>query len=106
MADEKSLNHVPTPAYRLRLFVAGGEPNSMNARTVLARLCERYLKGQYEIKVVDVLKDYQAAIADRVMAVPTLFVESPTGQSIIVGSLSDEEKVVAAFGLSNGEVRR
>jgi hypothetical protein len=35
-----------------------------------------------------------------------LFVESPTGQSIIVGSLSDEEKVVAAFGLSNGEVRR
>ncbi len=110
MTDETSSQPVATPAtapaYRLRLFVAGNEPNSGKAQWVLRRLCEQHLKGRYEIQVVDVLQDYQAAIAEHVMAVPTLFVETPKGTAIIIGSLGDEEKVLAGLGLANAEVHR
>lgn len=49
--------------------------------------------------VVDVLQDYQAALRHRVVVVPTLIVEAPPPERIIVGSLSDEEKVLAVLGL-------
>ncbi len=103
MSEEQTVAHAAALAFRLRLFVAGDEPNSAKARSVLGRLCEHYLKGRYEIDVVDVLTDYQAALTDQVMAVPTLFVDAPVGRSVIVGSLSDEEKVLAAFGIPNGK---
>ncbi len=89
------------PFYRLTLFVAGNEPNSFNARSVLARLCNERLKGRCEMRIVDVFEDYQAAIDRQVMVVPALIVESESPPRLIVGSLSDEGKVLAALGLSN-----
>ena len=89
--------------YRLRLFVAGNELNSKKARMVLARLCEQHLKDRCEIRIVDVLQNYQAALTQQVMIVPTLIVETPTTKTVIVGSLSDEEKVLLAFDSVNGE---
>lgn len=89
-----------TPFYRLRLFVAGDEPNSVKARAVLSRLCNDYLGDSYEIHVVDVFEDYQAAIEHRVIVIPALIVEAPPPAKTIVGSLSDEGKVLAALGLT------
>jgi circadian clock protein KaiB len=94
---------VSAPIYRLRLFVAGNEPNSGKAEKVALRLCEQHLKGRYEIQIVDVLEDYQAAIAEEVIAVPTLIVVTPTKKTVFVGTLNDEEKVLLAFDLSNKE---
>lgn len=85
--------------FRLRLFVAGDEPNSNKARAVLARLCEEYLKDRYELRIVDVLEDYQAAIDHQVIVVPTLIVDAPLPQKTILGSLGDGKKVLAALGL-------
>lgn len=88
------------PFYLLRLFVAGGDPNSEKAKAVLYRLCESYLPGHYEIQIIDVYKDYQKAIEYRVIVVPTLIIETPPPVRTIVGSLSDEEKVLAALGFA------
>jgi circadian clock protein KaiB len=85
--------------YRFRLFVAGEEPNSLKAKAVLERLGNERLKGRFEIHVVDVFQDYQAAINHKVTIVPTLIIESPPPPKVIVGSLSDEEKVLQALGL-------
>ena len=87
------------PLYRLRLFVAGDEPNSLKAKAVLSRLCDEYLKDRCEIRIVDVFEDYQAAIENGVSVVPALIVEAPPPERTIVGSLSDEYKVLAALGL-------
>jgi len=87
------------PFYRFQLFVAGNEPNSIKARAVLARLCGARLKGRCEMRIVDVFEDYQAAIDHGVVVVPTLIVEEPPPAKTIVGSLSDEEKVLALLGL-------
>jgi len=87
------------PFYRFRLFVAGDEPNSLRARATLERLCDENLHGRCELQVVDVFEDYQAAIDQRVIVVPTLIIESPPPRRVIVGSLSDPEtlKVFKTF---------
>ena len=90
---------------RLRLFVAGDEPNSEKAKAVLYRLCGKHLKNHFELHIVDVLEDYQAAIDHHVVAVPSLIVEKPSSSLIIVGSLSDEGKVISALGLAEQEER-
>jgi len=84
----------------LRLFVAGNEPNSAKAKAMLARLCDAYLRNDCQVSVVDVLQDYQAAIEYQVMVVPTLIVEWPPPVRSILGSLTDEDTVLAALGLT------
>jgi len=76
--------------------VAGDEPNSLRARATLERLCDEYLRGRCEIQVVDVFEDYQAAIDQHVIVVPTLIVESPPPRRVIVGSL-ETLKVLETF---------
>lgn len=94
------VEHTPeATCYRLRLFVAGTEPNSVQARAVLTRLCETYLRDRYALEIVDVYENYQAAIEHQVVVVPTLIVESPAPVRTIVGSLSDKAKLLAALGL-------
>jgi len=102
----KSLKEKPSvqnPKYRLCLFVAGGEPNSKLARENLTKLCEKCLKGYYELEVVDVLENFQAALENNVLITPTLLLTAPTPPVMVVGTLSDTEKVLAALRLNGGE---
>ena len=85
--------------YVLRLFVAGDEANSKKARENLTQLCETHLRGQYEIEIVDVLEDFQAALDSNVLLTPALIVVAPEPITIF-GSLSDNEKVLGALGLA------
>jgi circadian clock protein KaiB len=92
-ANSVEQKHAPRNAnYHFRLFVAGDEPNSKLARENLTKLCRQHLKGDYELEVVDVLEDFQAALENNVLITPTL----------VVGTLSDTEKVLAALGLNGG----
>jgi len=93
-------NNAGETHFRLRLFVAGDEPNSRMARETLFRLREKYFQHNCDITVVDVLEDYQAALRHRVVVVPALIVEAPPPERVIVGSLSDEDKVLTALGLT------
>lgn len=93
------------PFYRLRLFVAGDEPNSVQARHVLTRLCEAHLSGRCAIEIVDVFEDYHAAIEHGIYLVPALKIESPPPARTVVGSLSDEEKVLQALGIAEKGVK-
>ncbi len=88
-----------TPFYRLRLFVAGQELNSVRALAVLTHLQEEHLQGCCELVVVDVFQDYQAAIEEHIIAVPALIIESPPPRRVIVGSLADESKLLTMLGL-------
>lgn len=89
--------------YRFRLFVAGDEPNSKMARENLLRLCEQHLHGNHRVEVVDVLENFQAALDNNILITPTLLVTSPPPPVMVVGTLSDTEKVLAALRLNGGE---
>jgi len=83
-----------------RLFVAGDEQNSRQARETLTRLCEKYLNRRYEIEIVDVLEDFKSALENNVLLTPALMVLSHLTHVTIFGTLSDTQKVLSALQLT------
>ncbi|MBU0617364.1 MAG: circadian clock protein KaiB [Planctomycetes bacterium] len=80
--------------YQLRLYVIGQTPNSMRALQNLKRICEEDLVGQYDLKVIDVLKEPQLAEKDKIIATPTLVKDLPAPLRKVIGDLSDRDKVL------------
>src|SRR6266849_1431437 len=89
--------------YVFRLFVAGNESNSSQARRNLARLCEEHIKGHHKIDVVDVLKDATAAHKNNVLVTPTLILIKPLPKVTVLGNLNDTRQVLAALRLTGDE---
>ena len=85
--------------YVFRLFVAGHESNSTQARGNLARLCEEHLKGRHRIEIVDVMKDAATAHKNGVLVTPTLLLIEPRPRVTLLGSLNDSRQVLAALRL-------
>ena len=85
--------------YELRLYIAGNTPKSITALKNLKRYCEEHLKDQYEIEVIDLLKNPQLAEGDQILAVPTLVKKVPEPVRRIIGDLSNEEKVLVGLDL-------
>ncbi len=85
--------------WQLRLYVAGQTPRAVAAFANLKRLCEEHLAGQYEIEVIDLLKDPALARGDQILAVPTLVRKLPTPVRKIIGDLSNTERVLVGLDL-------
>lgn len=83
----------------LRLYVAGGAPNSIQAIANLQAICKEYLKGGHRLEVVDVLEHPRRAMADGVLVSPSLSRVYPLPGVSIVGNMSDKAKVLHALGL-------
>jgi circadian clock protein KaiB len=89
--------------YLLRLFVAGNGSNSKQALANLRRLCQEHLNGRCTIEVVDVVKDFQAAIRNNILVTPALILVAPLPRVIVLGNLADRHKVLLALRLSEGD---
>jgi circadian clock protein KaiB len=85
--------------YIFRLFVAGNESNSAQARANLIRLCATHIKGHHKIDTVDVLKDAARAHQNKVLVTPTLILIKPLPKVTILGNLSDTRQVLGALRL-------
>jgi circadian clock protein KaiB len=83
----------------LRLYIAGGAPNSVQAIANLEAICQEYLKDGYKLEVVDVLEHPGRAMAEGVLVTPSLAKLSPRPTANVVGNLSDKAKVLLALGL-------
>jgi circadian clock protein KaiB len=90
-------------AYAFRLFVAGNESNSTQARGNLVRLCEEHLKGRYQIDIVDVWKDPTIALKYSVLLTPMLIMLTPRPGVSVLGNLSDTKQVLATLRLIGDE---
>jgi circadian clock protein KaiB len=93
-----------TPAFQLRLYVAGQTAKSLAACANLQHICETHLANRYSIEVIDLLKNPQLAAGDQILAVPTLVRRLPEPIKKIIGDLSNEERVLV--GLDVQPVRR
>ena len=88
--------------YVLRLFVVGDGPNSKQALGNLRRLCREHLNGRCTIETVDVVKNYDAAVRDNILITPALLLVAPLPRVTVLGTLSDQRKVLLALRLSDG----
>jgi len=85
--------------WELRLYTAGQTARSIKAFDNLKKLCEEHLAGQYEIEVIDLLKDPKLARGDQIVAVPTLVRKLPEPVRKIIGDLSNTERVLVGLDL-------
>ena len=92
--------HADDEIYQLRLFVTGASPNSTRAILNLKDICERYLKGKYELEIIDVYQQPLIAQAEQIVALPMLIKKGPGAERRLIGDMSNEEKVLRGLELS------
>lgn len=85
--------------FKFRLYVAGDAPNSTRARTNLSAFCVTYLADRHEIEIVDLLRDPKRALTDNILMTPTLIKLAPAPVQRIIGTLSQAQPLLQAFGL-------
>ena len=88
--------------YLLRLFVTGASPNSSRAIANLKEICEKYLKDNYELEIIDVYQQPTIAETEQITALPLLIKKSPGQQRRLIGDMSDTEKVLRGLGVQTG----
>jgi circadian clock protein KaiB len=85
--------------WKLRLFVAGQTPKSIRAFANLEVICEKHLKGRYQIEVIDLLERPDMARGNQIVALPSLVVNLPLPVRQIIGDLSDTDRVLVGMAL-------
>jgi len=88
-----------TQKYILKLFVTGILPNSTRAIKNINVICEQYLKGQYEIEIIDIFQQPAIALTEEIIAVPVLIKKFPLPEVRMIGDLSDTDKVLKGLNI-------
>ena len=83
----------------LRLFLCGSAPSSRRALENVQSLISSEDIKSTSFEVVDVLADPASAEAAQIFATPALVLERDRERRVVVGDLSDREKVLHALGL-------
>jgi circadian clock protein KaiB len=99
-------NNMAGEKYILKLFVAGISPNSKHAITNTRAICEKHLKGRYELEIVDIYQQPTLALAEEIIAIPVLIRKFPLPEERLIGDLSDTAMVIKELDLtsdSNGK---
>lgn len=87
--------------YVLKLYVTGATDRSSRAITNIRSFCERYLKGRYDLEVVDIYQQPLLAQTQEIIAAPTLVKSEPLPPKRLVGDFSDRERLGAGLGVQS-----
>lgn len=87
--------------YLLRLYVTGNTPQSTRAIINLKKICEGYLKGRYDLEIIDIYKRPELARGEQIVAAPTLVKLLPSPMRKLIGDLSSVEKVLLGLDLKH-----
>lgn len=81
------------------LFVSGMSVKSGHAIENLRKICDTYLADNYEVEIIDICRDKEQAGIHQIVAIPTLIKTGPEPRRIILGDLSDTEKVLKILNI-------
>jgi circadian clock protein KaiB len=85
--------------YVLQLYVTGMTPRSTQAITNIRKICEQYLMGTYELKVIDIYQQPKLAKGDQIIATPTLIKKLPLPLRKFIGDMSNTERFLVGIDL-------
>lgn len=94
---ERSLAALESRRYALTLFVSGASQSSAHAVANVREICEAHLSGRYDLNIVDLHQEPALAKEHHVLATPTLVKDYPPPFRMLVGDMSDHERVLAAL---------
>ena len=83
----------------LQLFVAGMSPKSMDAIENIKRLCDTHLEGAFDLEIIDLYKNPEAANINQIVFSPSLVKHLPAPKKTLVGDFSDTRKVIKGLGI-------
>lgn len=83
--------------YTMTLFVTGATRLSLLAVANVREFCETELDGNYDLEVVDLYRAPERAKAAQVIAAPTLHREKPSPKRVLIGDMSDRDRLRAAI---------
>ena len=84
--------------YILRLYVTGSSMRSLQAISNLKKLCDEHLPD-YELEVIDIYKDPNAAREEQIVAAPTLVKQLPRPLRRFVGDMSNTQKLLVGLDI-------
>lgn len=67
---------------------------SVHAIENLRKICDTYIKDNFELQIIDISRDKEQAVRHQIIAIPTLIKIAPDTPRIILGDLSDTQKVL------------
>ena len=91
--------NVKAEKYFLRLYITGHTPRSLRSVENLRKLCERYLKGRYDLEVIDIYQQPALAKEGQIIAAPTVIKSLPLPLRRLVGDFSDTSRVILGLDL-------
>jgi circadian clock protein KaiB len=91
------------PLYVLRLYVTGATRRSCRAIGNLNEICKEFLKGRYDLEVIDVYQKPVLAKDEQIIAAPTLIKKLPLPMRRIIGDLSNREAVLLGLDLKRNK---
>ncbi len=65
----------------------------------IKRICDKHLPQKYELEIIDIARDQKLAIEHQIIGIPTLMKIHPEPRRIILGDLSDTQKVLTILDL-------
>ena len=85
--------------YIFRLYVTGSSTRSLRAIYNLRKLCEEYLQDDYDLEVIDIYKNPDAAREEQIIAAPTLVKQLPQPLRRFIGDLSNTKKLLVGLDI-------
>lgn len=85
----------------LNLYIAGLTPRSTLAVERIRALCERYMPGGYELTVIDLYLQPEAARRAQIIVVPTLVKQSPSPVRMFIGDMADEKRILHGLNIAS-----
>ena len=86
--------------YTMRLYVTGATAKSSRAIANLRRLCDEYLGGSYDLKVIDVYQQPKLAREGQIIAAPTLIRTLPLPLRRFIGDMSNTANLLSGLEIS------
>ncbi len=102
MSSKKLNGQRSNGQYVFRLYVTGASANSLRAIANTKNICEEYLKENYDLEIIDVYQQPVVAKEENIVALPLLIKKYPLPEKRLIGDMSEIERVLKGFGLSNG----
>lgn len=97
MAKQRSTDQ--EKEHKFILFVSGMSVKSIKAIENLNKICDNYLNGKCEVKIVDINKNPQMAVKYQIIGLPTLIKDDPMTPRMILGDLSEIKKVLKILNI-------
>jgi circadian clock protein KaiB len=100
-ASEKRMADIPTECFILRLYIAGLTPRSTLAIERIRAICNRYLAGRFELTIIDLYLQPEAARQAQIVVVPTLVKQAPSPKRLFIGDMTDEKRILLGLNIAS-----